>query len=92
MYWTDERVKTYQAKIKGAWYVQAFKKYYQYDLRKPEDKIRMYHDLDPKIVKGYFDDLMEHYEHDYLNKLNQMSNDELLATLDDLRVEGYIDM
>ncbi|AYF92145.1 hypothetical protein [Apilactobacillus bombintestini] len=92
MYWTDERIQTYRAKIKGAWYVQEFKKHYQYDLRKPEDKVRMYRELDPKEVKSCFDSLMDDYEADYLKKLNAMTNDDLLETLDNLREDGYIDM
>ncbi|GAA6114178.1 hypothetical protein [Apilactobacillus apinorum] len=92
MYWTNERIMTYQAKIKGAWYVQKFQQYYQFDLRKPEDKIRMYRQLEPKTIKSYFDDLIDTYEEEYLKQLNNMSNDELLETLDALREDGYIDI
>ncbi|CAI2660044.1 hypothetical protein AKUG0702_13370 [Apilactobacillus kunkeei] len=62
MYWTDERIMTYRAKIKGAWYVKKFQQYYQFDLRKPEDKMRMYRQLEPKTIKSYFDDLIDTYE------------------------------
>ncbi|WP_053796973.1 hypothetical protein [Apilactobacillus kunkeei] len=92
MYWTDERIMTYRAKIKGAWYVQKFQQYYQFDLRKPEDKMRMYRQLEPKIIKSYFDDLIDTYEKQFLEQLDNMSTDDLLETLDSLRDEGYIDI
>ncbi|WP_105956707.1 hypothetical protein [Apilactobacillus quenuiae] len=92
MYWTDERIKTYQAKIKGAWYIKKFYTNYHYDLRKPEDKVRLYRNMDPKQVKKYFDDLMDNYDDEFMTTLNKMSTDELFEELQSLQLDKYIDI
>ncbi|UQS84888.1 hypothetical protein MOO46_06500 [Apilactobacillus apisilvae] len=89
---TDEQIKIYQAKIKGAWYIKKFAKNYNYDLRKPEDKVKMYQSLDPKQIKLYFDDLMDNYDHEFMTKLSKMSNDELLKKFQALQFDNYVDI
>ena len=54
--------------------------------------MRMYRQLEPKTIKSYFDDLIDTYEKQFLEQLDNMSTDDLLETLESLRDEGYIDI